>query len=455
MSEGIQPSVLWREGMFLCPQHLQALTREVAARTAEAESVGQPGAYGVVSLRIDEEALERDVFKIIGGELSFRDGQRARFGQNASIQPREFGEHFTGTELSVYVGIAAARENVPQVGSETDRAYRYDIDVRTTHDENLRDATKEIEFRRLRAHLFFGDEDRSGYETLPVAKLVRVGQPEPHSALSPSWIPPLVRVDGSRVLVELLDGLAQSVRAQALTLSALLPDTTRLASTQTGADLSGMVKLQAVNQSLPLLEQVARVGELHPWTAYAELLRIVGNLALFGPDRVAPELAAYDHARSFDCFQQAADTIRALLQAEVSVPYDKLAFQEDERQEGMLEVSVPKEWLDKDPVFYLAVEMNRPQEKAAELVDAGVKLLAPADLEHVLQGIVPGIGLSPVRIPPLSFPKRKNLHFFEIETEGASRDLWVHVLEARKAMVMSALGSIEQVSYGLYVELRG
>lgn len=441
--------------MFLCPQHLQAFAREVGARAAAAGELGCPGAWGIASLSVDEDALEGDVFKVLSGELLFRDGQVASFGHNADVAQREFGDLFEGTELVVYVGIPAARENVPQLGGDEDRAYRYEVEVRPTYDENLRDATKSLEFRRLRAHLFFGDEDRSGYETVPIAKLVRVGKPEPKSALSPKWAPPAIRVGASKPLVDLLTGLAASVRAQGLTLSALLPDTARLSSAQTGADLAGMVKLQAVNQSLPVLEQIAGLGDLHPWDAYREVLRVIGNLALFGASRVVPKLPAYDHGRLHECFEAAAAVVKDLLQAEVSVPYDKLAFEENPDQEGLFQVDLPKEWLDKNPVFYLGVEMQRPQEEAAELIDAGVKLLAPNDLEHVLQGIVPGIGLSPVRIPPLSFPKREGLHFFQIETEGDSRDLWLNVVKVRKAMVMSALGAIEKVDYQLFVELRG
>ena len=78
-----------------------------------------------------------------------------------------------------------------------------------------------------------------------------------------------------------------------------------------------------------------------------------------------------------------------------------------------------------------------------------------AMLSAMPRAFTPGIALEPLRIPPTSFPKRAGLHFFRIETEGASRDLWVKVLEAKQAVILSALGAIEEVGWGLYVELRG
>ena len=64
MSTNIEPEVLWREGMFLCPQHMQRLSSETLSRVKAAEEIGSPGAWGVVDLEVDEEALERDIFSL-------------------------------------------------------------------------------------------------------------------------------------------------------------------------------------------------------------------------------------------------------------------------------------------------------------------------------------------------------------------------------------------------------
>ena len=223
----------------------------------------------------------------------------------------------------------------------------------------------------------------------------------------------------------------------------------------TAADLTGVIKLQAVNRSLTVLDQISRVPDVHPFQAYTELARIVGELSIFRDERVAPDLPPYDHDRLDECYGTVIAAIRELLGAQVAVPYDLAGFEQDVEQEGVFYAPLPGEWLDHDPLFYLGVEIDQTQEQAVELVQAGVKLLAPDDLEHVLQGVLPGVELAPVRIPPASFPKRSDLHFFRINTEGASRDLWLNVVQARKAMVLSALGEMGSVGYGLYVEMRG
>ncbi len=447
-------SVLWREGMFLCPQHMQAFSREVSTRIATGDGAGNPGDFGLIAMEVDEDALERDVFRIDSLSAMFRDGTLLTAPQNGEIPQREFGEFFDGPELTVYLGIAAAQDNVPQIGEEADRLYRYKVEVNETFDENLRDAPRELEFRSLCAHLFFGDEDRSGYESLPIARLVRVGKPETVSALSQDFVPPILRCGAVASMSRALTDVADRARAQARDLAATLPATSRLSSTDSAADLTGIIKLAAVNRSLTVLEQLSRVPDIHPFDAYTELVRVVGELAIFSDARVAPTLAAYDHDRLHECTTDVLDHIRALLGAQVAVPYDTLSFEEDVEQAGVHYAPIPEEWLSGNPLFYLGVEMAQSQEQVAELVAAGVKLLAPDDLEHVLQGVLPGVELSAVRIPPTAFPKRADLHFFRINTEGASRELWMNIVRARKAMVLSALGEAGSVAYGIYVELR-
>ena len=85
-----QPDVLWREGMFLFPQHLQAFSRELSVRLQAAGSLGLVGDWGLLELEVDENALESDVFRLRRASVLYRDGTLACFPENAAVEPREF-----------------------------------------------------------------------------------------------------------------------------------------------------------------------------------------------------------------------------------------------------------------------------------------------------------------------------------------------------------------------------
>jgi len=449
------PSVLWREGMLLSPQHLQAFSRELGARIARGDAAGTPGRFGLVRLEVDEQALERDVLRVEALECVFRDGTHVTLGADAFVEQREFAEHFSSAELDVWLGALAPAANTPQVGEEAGRAYRYRVGLEHVQDENLRDSAVEMEFRGLELRLFFGDEDRSGYESLRIARLVRRGKPAAKSALSETWIATALAAGGSHALMHELGSLAAQSRSQARDLALRVPSLARLSSVDKGADVSGIVKLLTLNQVVASIEQLAARPDLHPFPIYLELARCAGALALFGAERCAPELPPYDHAELDGCFQPVLAKLREYLAAEVSVPYDTLEFKKDPQREGFFDCHLPTEWLAQNALFYLAVEIEQTPEDAAQLVLAGVKLISPSDTDRVVQGVVPGIELEHLRTPPTAFPRRANLHFFRVESEGRSRDSWLKILEARKGVLLSALGALGEVRYHFYVELPG
>ena len=449
-----EPSVLWREGMFLCPQHLQAFSLEIHARIHSGEGLGLPGDWGLLQLQIDEEALGRDEFKVVQAEVMFRDGTLALFPANATVNQREFGTFFEDSELEVHLGIPARKPGVAALSSNGQDGARYEAHFENVYDENLHDAARELEIRILCGRLFFGDEDRSGYECVPLARLVRRGKPVAHSALCEAYIPPVMACQASPVLTALVDELAEAVRDQSRDLAARISDTTALSSVEKGADLAGFIKLQAVNQCVAPIEQLRGLPMLHPSVVYRELVATVGSLAIFGDERVVPRLPVYAHDDLTRCFTVVRDALRALIVAEVTVPYDTVAFQADPMREGFQKCEIPAEWLERSPLMFLAVELAQPPEEAVEMVKTGVKLISEADLDRVLQGVVPGIGLTYLRTPPMAFPKRPDLHFFRIETEGSSRDAWLNVLESKTAVLLSALGGESGIAYHMYVELR-
>jgi type VI secretion system ImpJ/VasE family protein len=438
--------------MLLSPQHLQAFSRELGARILRGDTIGSVGAHGLLELEIDAAALGRDLMTVVACELVLRDGTHVRVPELADLEPRSFLEFFKGPELDVWIGVPAARAGVPQIGADQERAWRYKVVVQEVADENLLDSGRPIDLRRLQARLFFGEEDRSGYECVPAARLVRRGRPVVRSELAPDFIPPLLVCGASPVMMKELKALAVAVRGQARDLAARLPATASLSSADKGADVAGFVRLQAVNQSLALLDQVAGLPQLHPHAAYQALAQVVGSLAIFGADRTTPPLAIYDHDQPEKIFRAAFEAVRTLCAAEVSLPYDAIPFKADAVREGIFEAELPAEWLGGRAHIYLAVSIAKPAEEVVDHVANCVKLISAKDVERFLTGVVPGIELTFERQPPLSFPKRPDLHFFRIGTEGASREQWTQVEQDRRIVLLTFVSAIGEVRFHMYVE---
>ena len=57
-----------------------------------------------------------------------------------------------------------------------------------------------------------------------------------------------------------------------------------------------------LNEASTVLNTIAFAEGIHPFTAYLELCRLVGQLAIFGESRRAPKIPAYDHDDLGGCF---------------------------------------------------------------------------------------------------------------------------------------------------------
>lgn len=438
--------------MFLCPQHLQSFDRELTARIHAAEQLGVPGASGLLRLKVDQGALERDAFTVLEASAVFPDGTLANFPGSATVEQRGFGEFFEGAHLDVYLGIPARQPGRPALGERNDPSARYHAEALDLFDENLPGEPRQLEARVLHGRLFFGDEERSGFECLHIAQLVRRGRPETVSALSEEFVPTLLAAGASEVLMRRLGELANGLRSQARDLAARLPGTAGLSSVEKGADLTGFLKLQTVNQCLAPLANLANSPDLHPYFVHLELTRALGTLAIFDDERVVPELAAYAHERQNEGFAEVLGEVQRLIPSEVAVPYAKSDFVADPQRTGFYACELPEEAGEGSPIYYLGVRFAKSAADVAQLVSTGIKLLPEADLDRVLQGVVPGIELELVRIAPLAFPKQPDLHYFRIATEGSSRNAWLAIAKERRAVLLTALGG-SGAEFALYVEL--
>lgn len=455
MAIQLKPSVLWREGMFLCPQHLQAFSREISDRVHASETLGSPGAWGLVSLTIDEDALRRDTFKVIDAVAVFRDGGLASIPGNATIGQRDFAEFFVEQTLDVSLGIPAVRPGVASLTDDgVDESARYRSHAQSVYDENVSTSERDLDFRLLQARLFFGDEDRTGFDCLPIARLVRKGRPEAYSALAPTYIPPVLSTGASPVLSAALTEITEQLIGQSRDLAGRIPQTAALSSVEKGADVAAFVKLQAVNQCIPGLNLTCRLPALHPFQAYLQLCQAVGSLSIFADSRTVPAIPPYNHENLDECFNSVFTLIRDLIPQEVSVPYDTESFKDDPERAGLLLCDIPANWLEGSPRLFLGVQPDAARDDVAALVQSAVKLTAEENLDNVLIGVTQGIELEHVRMPPLSFPKGER-EYFAVSAEGASREAWLQIAESGRALLVRTDPAIATWEFSIFAELRG
>jgi len=447
------PGVNWAEGMFLRPQHFQYSSRHFTGLIGEVYRSLQPFFWGFERLEVDLEQLEAFTFSLQACDVTFKDGVRASTPRSLEIQPREFKEQLDRSDdgrLPVYLGVARLRDGEKNTaGRETSAGegdLRYLVSRVEVADENLGGEARMLEVRKLRARFFFGNEDREGYECLPVAVILRGGMGSNTPALDESFVPPVTSIAGWKSLRLQIEGIVHRIEAKHRFLHAEVEEG-RIDLDVSGAEVwQPVFKLQIVGAFLHVLRQLVQVSGLHPFPMYLELTRLAGELSIFDPgEQGVDRVPLYDHDTAGECFNKTIFVIEQLLETIMSGRFVKVPF---ELKGELLVAALKDEWLQPGTEIYLGISSDLSDRAILSRLETA-KIGASSDIPLLKQRRLFGLDIDIISRTPSGLPSRENLHYFTIERSGPYWD------SVREHLDIAISGAVDpKLRFDLYVILK-
>ena len=414
------PAVHWYEGMFLRPQHFQAADRHWGDELARAVQWRQPYAYGLRSCEVSADALAAYQFQLNGCRAAMRDGTLTELTQSLRIDLRPvFQSH---SEVTVYLAVpklVLGRKNAAEErgGDARRTAYRRELP-----DENLAGPDQEIDLVELNARLMLSTESVEGFEVLPVARVRRSGSEEATPELDRDYFPPSLAIEAwpelqigvVRAVYDLIGGkievLSQRVAERGLNLTSQEP-----------GDLDDLLMLHELNQAWASLHTLTHGHGIHPFAAYRELCRVVGQLYLFHPSRrIDPQLPAYDHDDLARVFRWLQRRISELLGSAKKLDYEQRFFVGTER--GM-QVTLDPKWLGAEWQWFVGVHgENISEQTTRELLRPGTlnwKMGSAQQVDLLFKHNMPDVkSIEPTETRPRALPAQRGWLYFEVHREG-------------------------------------
>ncbi len=112
-------------------------------------------------------------------------------------------------------------------------------------------------------------------------------------------------------------------------------------------------QLRELNSAYPTLGILAFAEGVHPFGAYVEMCRLVGQLSIFGATRRPPELPRYDHDDLGGCFYRVKQHIDSLLNILIEPEYKERPF----IGAGLrMQVALEPAWLESVWQMYVGVQ---------------------------------------------------------------------------------------------------
>jgi type VI secretion system protein ImpJ len=288
----------WHEGMLLTPQHFQELTARSELLTHLMYSCCAAYGWGVLDLKLDENALGSGVLRLLRVEAVLPDGLLVLAGAEHDAELVFDLNKITGARARIY--LAAPSDSAVFQRSDYGRYQGVILGENLTADGVSEAAPVAIPRLRPRLKLVGDEADLVGTTSIPLVEFAKRGTVFTQTG----YIPPLLRIGQGSPISDLCAKIRKHVRNKATELARNLSPGAK------SADLAAVCELQWLVSSLPFLEAVLSSDQLHPFPLYLALVSLAGNVAYLSHARVPPVLTPYRHHELRASFEEVAGFIQ-------------------------------------------------------------------------------------------------------------------------------------------------
>ncbi len=423
--------MLWEEGLFLQPHHLQQFSLGLSALAARHLGFGLPHRWGVVTLDVDPLQLEQGKLEIRALELLLPSGEvvmhRGSSQGNARIQPREIPQ-VAESRLRVYAGVRRLRDHEPNVldpGEDDFDPPRYVRASQTVADLTTGRNLVDVHFLQFNVRVFFEGDRMDGFETIPIAELTAPAVGLPLTRLSPTYAPPAVRLKAAGAAHAMVREVYAEAAGKAAELGSAATISDVVSGSATEAELVQLLKLVVLRGSLSLLREASDVGEVHPYDVYHLLCGLLGQFATLSEGAAAPTVPPYDHNNLGPCYEAVARSLLTLLRADqLAANFKKIDLRRGQLPFGGIGMgtqSLDAEWLQARNTFYICFSNPDGPGRERDWYRSGhIKAASASRIANVVAQRKYGVGMNPCP-KPRALPSRTGAVYYRLETAAFSR----------------------------------
>ncbi len=420
-------TVVWSEGMFMRPQHLQQHTRYVEGLVDGTVNAAVSFGWGFSDLRLDRSMLATGALGLTSARGVFRDATPFELGDNAALPaPCDL----TAAEPGAVVYLCAASRGggaraqeftVQKDEADAARYLAHPLDVLDNaaaladgdDDSQLRHrpGATEVVVGQLQMQLLLSGGDDHNTMRLPIARVADV-LADGSVRLDEEFIAPVTRLSASRVLCHHVRELGAVVSGRADQLAR------RVGDLVSGVEFSlNILWLMVANRYDPVLRSLIST-DLHPAALYRLLLGMAGELSTLNtPDKRPAEFPPYNHSDLATNFVPLMDELRTIWSAQPMEMVKELPMAFVEARQTWLSKIRDHNLLDTAD-FVLAAIASVSEDDLATRLPAQM-IIAPAEQ---IEDKASDLRLSLAKVKPRNVPTLNRWTYFHLEPGGKAWD---------------------------------
>jgi type VI secretion system protein ImpJ len=434
--------VIWSEGTFLQPQHLQQHDRYLEAQVELRTRPLLAHSWGFLELVLDESLLELGKVAVRRARGVLADGTPFDCPTRDPLPP-PFDVPATLRDSVVVLALPVRQPGVDEAdldGAGASSLARYSAGELEVKDSNASfDRTALIQVGRLRLQLLKQADVSAAYTGLGVVRVVE-RRADNRVILDHVYVAPMLDAGADATL----SGMVRDIHGLLHQRGDALAE--RLSQPGPGgvAEIADFLWLETINRFEPLFAHLAATAPLHPERFYTACLQLAGDLSTFTRESRRPvPYPIYRHDDLAGSFAPVMADLRRSLS--MVLERNAIAIELQERRYGVRVAAIPNGDLVKTARFVLAAKAQLPTERMQANLPTLLKVGPVERIRDLINLNLPGIAVRSLPVAPRQIPYHAGFLYFEIEREG---DLW-KLTEQSGALALHIAGEFP----GLELEL--
>lgn len=407
--------VIWKEGLFLQPQHFQQMERFFFGSMHAQFSAYNRYYYGLLKFKIIQDALANKTLSLQSARGVFPDGTFFSIPESGPIPlARNFSDFLSYKQQSLIVYLALPLISAGQASVQDSRdcsfSARYVSSRQNITDEVSGELNKEIELAKANYCILFEGEGLDNFTTLPLARLSRTinGQ----IVLDKNFIPPLLSIDVSDTLYNRLRSLLELLIAKSSFLSQNRKHLKSGFAEFPPSEMTSLALLKTINTSIPVINSFFTYSKVHPYELYLVLIQLAGALTTFSSNINVTELPFYDHSSTEKVFTTIFNSIRDILETDISAGCVQIPFSEISPATYLFSIKNPK--LLQTASFFIGISAEIPEKELITFSLPRIKIASRNQLDTLIQSAMPGLPLMYVSSPPPKLSSKPGFSYFAL-----------------------------------------
>lgn len=415
----MQNKVVWREGLFIRPQHFQQNDRyysyELMSRTINARSNN----WGLYDLIIDQDLLNIGKISIKKASGILPDG--TLFEIDSQTQPLTFDVTSLHADKIVYLTLPIMISDGDEVFFENQKTLQTRYRSKTVNSipntNTGENSSCDLLIAQHNFKLATIDNISDSYIKIEIAKIGNISA-SGAVTLSEDFAPTYLHLNNSKSLLAKTEELLSMITYRATVLSQNISD-----STIQSAELGHYLMLQLLNKTESKIEHLIKQEKIHPEDLFLQLLSFNAELSVFyTKERRINERIAYIHQNQFSSFVDIITQTKQMLESvleqnSISLPVEKRKF-------GIHIAPIKDKKIINDSTFIFAVSADISSQKIKELLLNSLKLGTIETIKNLVNYHLVGFKLRTLSTVPKEIPYKVNYLYFSIElTEANKKEL--------------------------------